>query len=193
MFHVDSAINRGNSGGPCFNAYAEAIGTNTWGFGSLENWGFSVPTDMLKKSAADIIAYGRVRRPWVGISLHSEIGGGDEMYMQGVTQGLWFDPRPKDLEVKVVNPYSPAYEAGLREGDIIKYIDGERIDYIFDIYLYFLNAELGQEIEFKIRRGKGKPMSIVVEVGEKEVRYFGTDIEAGGRYSVQTYHSPITY
>lgn len=194
MFHVDAAINHGNSGGPCLNAYAEAIGTNTWGFGGLENWGFSVPTDMLKKSAADIIAYGRVRRPWVGIALHSETNrGSEELWMAGVTQGLWFDPRPDNLEIIVVNPYSPAYEAGLREGDIIKYIDGERVDYIFDIYRYFLNANLGQEIEFKVRRGKGKPLSIVVTVDEKEVRYFGADIRAGMGRSIQTYHSPVTY
>ena len=194
MFHVDSAINHGNSGGPCFNAYAEAIGTNTWGLGWLENWGFSVPTDLLKKSAADILAYGEVRRPWVGIALHSEIDSSTEaFYYAGKTEGLWFEPRPKDLEILVVNPYSPAYEAGLREGDIINRIDGQKMDYIFDIYKYFLNANLGQEIEFKIRRGKGKPMSFVVTVEKKQIRYFGADITGMGRSAVQTLHSPITY
>jgi S1-C subfamily serine protease len=157
---------------------------------------------MLKKSAGDIIAYGRVRRPWVGIALHKEIP--DTNYQQlensGVTHGLWFNPRPEKLEIKVVNPYSPAYEAGLREGDIIERIDGEKMDYIFDIYKYFLHADLGQDIEFKIRRGRGTPMSIVVTVDEKKIRYFGADVNAGsyygrplGRVSVQTYQSPVTY
>jgi serine protease Do len=199
ILHVDAAINGGNSGGPCFNAYGEAVGTNTWGrgAGAYENWGLSVPTDLLKKSVADIIGYGRVRRPWVGIALHEEIPEHEieQMINKGMVTSLWFNPRPKQLELKVVNPYSPAYEAGLREGDIIERIDGERMTYIFDIYKYFLNSDLGQTIEFKIRRGTS-PMSIDVEVGEKKVRFFGADVNAGTIYnsvSVQTYHSPITY
>ena len=202
IFHVDSAINSGNSGGPCFNAYGEAVGTNTWGRGpgAYENAGFSVPTDLLKKSVADILAYGHVRRPWVGIALHPEIQQKDieQLQLKGTFNNpwLWFDPRPQELKIQVVNPYSPAYEAGLREGDIIELIDGKRMNYIFDIYTYFLDAKLGQNIEFKIRRGGNRPASVNVTVGEKKVRYFGADVEAGtmyGRVSVRTYHSPVTY
>ena len=203
IFLVDAAINPGNSGGPLFNAYAEAVGTNTWGQGpgTNENMGFAAPTDLLKKSAADILAYGHVRRPWVGIALHPEIPEKDlnQLYLRGVfkTSGTWFDPRPAQLKILVVNPYSPAYEAGLREGDVIELIDGKRIGYIFDIYSYFLHAKLGQEIEFKIRRGGNRPESIVVTVGEKVIRYFGADVYAesavygGGSYRL--YHSPVTY
>jgi len=201
VFHVDAAINSGNSGGPCFNAYGEAVGTNTWRFWSGENWGASVPSNLLKNAIGDIIAYGHVRRPWVGIALHNEYDYSkyNELRMQGTftSPHLWFDPRPDELKIYTINPYSPAYNAGLREGDIIELIDGKRMDYIFDIYAYFLNAKLGQRIEFKVRRGQGRPESFTVTVGERQVRYYGADITGeefyGTNVGIRTFHSPLTY
>ncbi len=202
IFHVDSAINAGNSGGPCINAYGEVIGTNTWGKGpgAWENAGYSVPTDLLKNSVADILAYGHVRRPWVGIALHPEVEQNDidQLRLAGSFNDpwLWFNPRPKQLKIYVVNPYSPAYEAGIREGDVIELIDGKRMDYVFDIYSYFLHAKLGQQIEFKIRRDKIRPFTTTVTVDEKKIRYFGADVSMGERYnnvSIRTFHSPVTY
>jgi serine protease Do len=163
----------------------------------------SVPVDFLKGAAADIIAYGRVRRPWVGIALHHELDLSkiDELWDQGVLAGsIWFDTTPVPLKIITVNPYSPAYEAGLREGDVIELIDGQRFENIFDVYAYFLNSKLDQEIEFKVLRNN-YPRSFVVTVGEKKVRYFGAEVNAGtirglqdiGRVSVRTFHSPITY
>ncbi len=204
LFHVDAAINHGNSGGPCFNAYGEAVGTNTWGSWYGENVGLSVPTDLLKNAVADIIAYGRVRRPWVGISLHPEVELDkiQGLYQTGKLAGanIWFDITPPQLKIITVNPYSPAYKAGIREGDIIERIDGKKYKNIFDIYSYFLHADLGQLIEFKILRNN-MPMAITVEVGEKKIRYFGADVNAGtfmgiqdiGNVSVRTFHSPVTY
>lgn len=202
LFHVDAAINRGNSGGPCLNVYGEAIGTNTWGFGA-ENIGFSVPVNLLKRSVADIIKYGRVKRPWLGIALHpprtawkkyiEELRTATTPYPYGV----WFDTTPEKMKIYTVNPYSPAYSAGLRVDDVIRRIDNQSFRNIFDLYAYILNSDVGQEIIIDYER-KGHGMQpIKVNLAEKITRYTGTIIEAyaAGPYStdVTRYSSDLTY
>ena len=202
LFHTDSAINHGNSGGPCLNMYGEAIGTNTWGFGR-ENLAFSVPVNLLKRSVADIIQYGRVRRPWFGIALHpTRAPMGELQYQWDIGAydkpiGVWFDSTPEEMKIYTVNPYSPAYQAGLREGDIIVRIDGKKYENIFDVYAYFLNAEVGQEVLVEyVRGGHGQP-PIKVKLAEKATRYFGREIQASGSgrwtFDVTRYTSDITY
>ena len=185
LFHVDAAINHGNSGGPFLNVYGEACGTNTWGFGG-ENVGFSVPINLLKKSVTDILEYGRVRRPWCGIALHPSVWPHGEMYLEqsiGTYEGslgMPWDSTPDVMEIKDVNPYSPAYAAGIRKGDVLIRVDGVSYDYIFDVYSYFLNRELGNEVVIEVERG-GLPMPpMKVVIGEKLERYYGRDIQVGG-------------
>jgi len=202
LFHTDSAINHGNSGGPCLNVYGEAIGTNTWGFPG-ENVGFSVPVNLLKRSVADILEYGRVRRSWCGISLHPTMTPGQQLDIQWqagtypYTGTVDFDVTPEDLKIFRVNPYSPAYEAGLREGDIILRIDGVVFENIFDVYSYILSRELGDEMVIEYERDRHGMPAAVVTISEKLQRYYGTTIEiqAYGPWSgnITRYSSELTY
>jgi len=202
LFHTDSAINHGNSGGPCLNVYGEAVGTNTWGFGG-ENVGFSVPVNLLKRSVADILEYGRVRRPWCGIALHPSHAPQGELDTQWeigaypFTGLIWFDSTPDKLEIHSVNPYSPAYEAGLREDDVIIRIDGEVIDNVFDVYSYLLDKDLDEEVVIEYERDGVQMAPAVITMSEKLNRYYGTNIEvlAFGPYSfdVTRYSADITY
>ena len=202
LFHTDSTINHGNSGGPCLNVYGEAIGTNTWGFPG-ENMGFSVPVNLLKRSVTDILEYGRVRRPWCGIALHpARAPEGDldnqwEMEAYPYTGLIWFDATPDEIEIYKVNSYSPAYEAGLREDDIILRINGQEFGNIFDVYSYLLSRELDDEIVIEYERnGHGMPPAFVT-IAEKKTRYDNTEINAfgygGSSFDVTRYSSDITY
>jgi putative serine protease PepD len=192
LFHVSAAINSGNSGGPCINSYAQAIGTNTWGGGG-ENMGYSVPVNFLKRSATDIIQYGRARTPWFGILLHPPDVPYKWAYtdaQMGITNkwSLWFDVVVDGpMEVQYVNTYSPAYEAGIRKGDKIFSIDNKVYTNIFDVYKLFLNGRIGQKITVMIERdGKGLP-PITVELAEKKVRYDALKIDT---FSIADYKPP---
>lgn len=204
-FHTDSAINGGNSGGPCLNVYGEAIGTNTWGFDTFENMGFSVPTNLLKRSAQDIIEYGRVRRPWCGFALHPEriLKSEDNQYLMDTLNimpnagNLWFDSTPDQLEIHTVNPYSPAFEAGLREGDVIKRIDGQVYENLFDVYSYILSKELGDEVVIEYERNRHGMPPAIVALEEKKTRFTGRDIRVDGwgpwTWEWTKYSSDLTY
>jgi len=204
LFHVDSAINSGNSGGPCINAYGEAIGTNTWGIGGgSENVGMSVPVNLLKKSVTDMIEYGRPRRPWCGISLHPAVLPQRAIY-QAWENGTYsnpigtpFETEPESLEIHLVNPYSPAYAAGLRDGDIILRINGKRYVNIFDVYSYLLDRELGETVYIEYMRNNEPMPRIAVEMGEKTTRFSGRDVyvygQGGSVGNVTQYSSDITY
>jgi S1-C subfamily serine protease len=200
-FHTDAAINGGNSGGPLLNVYGEAIGTNTWGRWG-ENIGYSVPVNLLKRSAADILEYGRVRRPWCGIILHPvRINWLDYVSMVATPDGYpiedFFEIRPDELRVYNVNPYSPAYEAGIRTGDVILRIDGNKYENIFDVYAYLLNSELGQDIVIEYERDHSQMPPAVVTLAEKQTRFYGTTIEAYAygpwSFDVTRYSSDLTY
>ena len=191
LFHVSSAINSGNSGGPCINANAEAIGTNTWGGGG-ENVGFSVPTNFLKRSARDIIQSGRTLTPWLGILCHpSDIPYKWYYFDQplGITNewNLWFDVNVDYPIIMHVNPYSPAHEAGLRKGDKILSIDNINFTNVFDLYKYFLNGRIGQEVTLMIERNGVGLAPITVELAEKKVRYDRVKINT---YSMVNYTKP---
>jgi len=202
LFHVDSAINRGNSGGPFLNVYGEACGTNTWGWPG-ENMGFSVPVNLLKKSVTDIIEYGRVRRPWCGIALHPSV------YPQGQMNIEWemgtfdrplgapWDSTPDVMKIWTVNPYSPAFEAGVRPGDVLLRLDGKSYTWIFDVYSYLLNRELGDEVILEVERSGVQMPPLRVTIAEKQTRFSGRDIQIGGAGSwvgsFTIYSSDITY
>jgi len=201
-FHTDSVINSGNSGGPLLNVYGEAIGTNTWGTSPGENLGYSVPVNLLKRSVADILAYGRVRRPWCGIILHPQrISMSVRNSMIYSAEGLpisdTIDVRPDALYIYSVNPYSPAYEAGIRTGDIILRIDGNEFENIFDVYSYFLDGELGQEIVIEYEHEGTQMPPAVVTLVEKQTRYYGRSIHALAYgpwgFDVTYYNADLTF
>jgi len=207
LFRIDSAINQGNSGGPALNIYGEAIGTNTWGGGG-ENVGMSVPVNLLKRSVAAIIEYGRPRHPWLGIALHPPhrlwemyeraYAPNVEGYLEGlVSPPVGFDAEPAQLVIQSINPYSPAYAAGLREGDIITLVDGESYRNVFDIYSHILAKTLGDTIRIDYQReGHGMP-ALNITLEERKTRFYGNEaVVAGyGGYLGQLgwYTSDLTY
>lgn len=119
LVQTDAAINPGNSGGPLINTKGEVVAINTAKIPYGQGIGFAVPINTVKSILNDLIENGHVTRPWLGIStvkLNPRIAS---FYRLPIVSGAL---------IVNVEPYSPADNAGLRRGDIIEEIDGNKIE-----------------------------------------------------------------
>jgi len=119
LVQTDAAINPGNSGGPLINTKGEVVAINTAKIPYGQGIGFAVPINTVKSILNDLVENGHVTRPWLGIStvkLNPRIAS---FYRLPLVHGAL---------IVNVEPYSPADNAGLRRGDIIEEIDGNRIE-----------------------------------------------------------------
>jgi len=118
FIQTDASINPGNSGGPLLNIKGELIGINTAIYGEAQGIGFAIPVNTAKRIVNDLLRYGEVRSPWLGI------------YVQNLSRKIiqQFSYQGKHgVMITTVLPDSPAYQAGLRRGDIITAIDQQPV------------------------------------------------------------------
>ncbi|HVR28521.1 MAG TPA: Do family serine endopeptidase [Thermoanaerobaculia bacterium] len=155
FIQTDAAINRGNSGGPLVNLRAEVVGINTaMNFGA-ENIGFSVPVNTLAAILDQLKSTGRVRRGYLGVNITNLDHDTAEAFGVGSTDGAL---------VQEVQPRSPAQEAGLRNGDIIVAVDGNRITDTRRLIDYVAAKPPGSKIELElVRSGKAVARTVTLE------------------------------
>ncbi len=121
FIQTDAAVNPGNSGGALVNKKGELVGINTAivsQTGSYTGYSFAVPVNIVKRVAADLIDFGSVKRAVLGIT------------MQPITKEIQEELKLNSMNgvyIYEVSKGSAAEEAGLRKGDVIIAIDGQRI------------------------------------------------------------------
>jgi len=145
LIQTDAAINPGNSGGPLINSDGEVIGVNNSIVPFAQGIGFAIPINTLKAIFDDLIKYGRVIRPWLGV------------YLTDVTKpmAVYYNlPVDRGAIVVDVVPWSPAHKFGIVEGDIIVEIDGEEVDNTKKLISILQKRKPGDSIEIKIFRGR---------------------------------------
>jgi S1-C subfamily serine protease len=172
---TDAAINPGNSGGPLLNSSGEVIGINTMiasnGADQSSGIGFAIPINTAKAVLADLIRYGRVKRPSLGIVSYAI---GPDLASQ---MGLAAD---SGVLIQRVVPGGAAERAGLRGGseqayvgntpivlggDLIVAIDGHEITDPQDISAIMDKHQAGDTVSVTIVRGK-KQMTLKLILGE---------------------------
>jgi S1-C subfamily serine protease len=124
LVQTDAAINPGNSGGPLVNTNGEVIAINTAKIPYAHGIGFAVPVNTAKTILQELIQYGKVTRPWLGVSTINITNRIARYYRLPTNEGA--------LVVKV-EEYSPAADAGIRAGDIIEEVDEKRVEEIIDL------------------------------------------------------------
>jgi putative serine protease PepD len=175
IIQTDAAINPGNSGGPLLNSRGEVIGINTAIFsptGGSVGIGFAIPVNTATRLVPQLIATGRVRHPWLGISglsLSAELAKALDL------------PVEKGVLVAQVYPRSPAARAGLKGGqarkrvgntilavggDIITAADDKPVESMDRLVAYLDDEKgVGQVVELTLRRGE-ETVRVKVTLGE---------------------------
>lgn len=119
LVQTDAAINPGNSGGPLINTNGEVVAINTAKIPYGQGIGFAVPINTVKSVLTDLVDNGHVTRPWIGIST---------VKLDPRIASFYRLPLVRGALIVNVEPYSPADNAGLRRGDIIEEINGNKIE-----------------------------------------------------------------
>lgn len=176
VIQTDAAINAGNSGGPLLNTQGELIGINTAIVSGATGIGFAIPVDTVRRVASDLLAYGRVRRVYLGISAInlSNLGSLVERLGLGADSGVL---------LATLTPGGPAAEAGLRGatqqvrygnflipvgGDIVVSLDGRAIRTLTDIASALESHRPGDVVPIRVFRG-GQELELKVELQEEPV------------------------
>ena len=163
---TDAAINPGNSGGALVNTDGQVIGINSMKISSeeVEGIGFAIPSKDVKDIVNDLLADGKVQRPYVGVSLQAiaEI----PQYVLQQQLGL-----PSEITngvlVTQVETGSPASEAGIEAKDVIVAINDTEVTTLGDFRKYlYSNASNGDEVKIKLYRN-GKEKNVTVRVVEQ--------------------------
>lgn len=154
FIQTDAAINQGNSGGALVNTRGELVGINAMLYsqtGSNIGYGFAIPTTIMNKVVDDLKQYGNVQRAMIGI--------------QGTDVKNWVDAekeKDKDVDLgtmegiyiaKVVED-GAAEAAGLKEGDVITAVDGQKVTKFGELQGILAKKRPGDQVKLTYLRNK---------------------------------------
>ncbi len=154
---TDASINPGNSGGPLLDLQGRVVGMTTLIHGINRGLGFAIPSKMLKEVGDEIIAKGRVIRPWLGLGIE---GLGDAPNLKELFPGI-----DKGVVVRSIAPRSPAYGSDIRPGDIILSIDGTEVSTTRELQKVVLARGIGQKVLLRLNRS-GKEFDLELKTEE---------------------------
>ena len=166
FIQTDAAINPGNSGGALVNVRGQVIGIPTFilsgnsgpgGEGGFMGIGFAIPSNTVRHVMEDLLKTGKVSRGYLGATISSL---DSEMAKQFKV------PDSNGALVQDVTPGGPADKAGLKEGDIIRKLNGQTVEGSDQLTTTVADSSPGTVATLEILRD-GKPMTLKVTLGER--------------------------
>ncbi|HZZ99159.1 MAG TPA: trypsin-like peptidase domain-containing protein, partial [Candidatus Paceibacterota bacterium] len=156
LIQTDAAINPGNSGGPLMNLQGEVVGVDTAMASGAQNIGFALPINRIKRDMQDLDANGKIVYPYLGVQyeiVNSDIQSSQKL---SVDHGAYV---VGDSTGPAVVAGSPAAKAGLKSGDVITAVDGERVDQNDSLADIIQKKSVGQTVTLTIDRA-GQELSL---------------------------------
>ncbi|USX15938.1 DegQ family serine endoprotease [Oxalobacteraceae bacterium OTU3CAMAD1] len=154
FIQTDVAVNPGNSGGPLFNTRGEVVGINSQIYsqtGGYQGLSFAIPIDVATKIKDQIVSKGKVEHAKLGVTVQ-EI---DQSFAESFNLAT-----PEGALVANVERGGPADKAGLRPGDVVRTMNGQKIVSSIDLPAMVGLAEPGSRINLEVwRNGKLVPLT----------------------------------
>jgi serine protease Do len=148
FLQVDAPINPGNSGGPVFNMDGQVIGVSSVivsPTGASVGIGFAIPSEAVNRIVAQLLSKGSIERGWLGVSV---------------------DDRDDGVTIAALDAKGPAGRSGVRIGDVVVAINGDRIDSSRGLIRAVAGVPPGNNVRITIRR-QGREMDIPINVGRR--------------------------
>ncbi len=159
FIQTDVAINPGNSGGPLFNLKGEVVGINSQIFtrsGGFMGLSFAIPIDVAMNVANQLKTEGKVSRGWLGVVIQ-EVD-------KDLAESFGLD-RPAGALVAQTLDDGPAAKSGIKVGDVILSVNGQKIEESADLPHLIGNLKPGAKADMEIIRD-GKRQNLSVTVGD---------------------------
>jgi serine protease Do len=161
FIQTDAVINRGNSGGPLVDLLGRVVGVNTAivsPTGAYAGNGFAIPSALAAKAAQDMIEYGVVRRPRIGVVVTPVTEAQAELY------GL---DRIAGAVVAEVTSGAPADQAGIRAEDVIVAVNGNPVNSSSELTTRLARHQPGERVTLSVVRDR-RTIQVPVRLGEFE-------------------------
>ena len=180
FIQTDTAMNKGNSGGPLFNSKGEVVGVNTAIYspsGASVGLGFAIPSNIASMVTDRLVRDGKVIRGWLGVRVQ---GLTDEM------ANYYNTDKKGGVLVAEVMPKSPAVKAGIKVGDILKEFNGRVIDDVASLPRIVAHTIVDTTVPIKLVR-EGKVMTLHAKItvnnqddSDEETGSVGEESNSGG-------------
>jgi len=152
VIQIDAAINPGNSGGPLLDSAGRLIGVNAAIYspsGTSAGIGFAIPVDTVNRIVPELIRYGRIIRPGLGVQLAEE----QLAERLGVSGVLVVDVAPGSAAAKAgIRPTRREASGRVQLGDVIVAVDGVKVESPNDLFLLLEKYKVGDVVNVSLLR-----------------------------------------
>jgi serine protease Do len=160
FIQTDAVINPGNSGGPMVSLHGQVVGINSAiasETGGYQGYGFAIPINLARRVMEDLVEYGHVRRPRIGVRIGEVSPEDAELYQLPSISGVF------------VQEVQDGPSAGLLEAeDIIVAIDDEPVGYSAELQARIAQKRPGEVVTATVYRG-GRPIEVDIRLGEAPI------------------------